>query len=337
MFPPQAVVLDLADGHRFFKKYEPPPLTPQRGFKYYPYGPMSEPNFYQILGVGRSASTNQIRSAYRELVKRHHPDLFSTPAEKAQATDKLRQINEAYAVLGNSKRRHDYDQSLVQKPRPRVRVRPSRRGPGAARPQPKPAARRGPRKIAIAWRSFSRKRAGYALVAVTAVILLIYAARSVPRLTTAWTLVEKVEISSASTVSSPMSMPPANAQERGKNWSAVAQFTSVSECTDALKKSVREDERAGGKAVFDERNGMMAITVQVKKDPARPESSANPNAESERAAAGDVAPGEGSSQARAAASESPVSRVRNLECRATQRMETEPWFQQTLRGWGLLR
>jgi DnaJ domain len=299
---------------------------------------MSEANFYQILGVGRSASANQIRSAYRDLVKRHHPDLFSTPGEKAQATDKLRQINEAYAVLGNSKRRHDYDQSFVQKPRPRPRVRPSRRGPGAARPQPKPAARRRARKIPIEWRSFSRKRAGYALIAVTAVILLIYAVRSVPRLTTAWTLVEKVEISSAaSAVSSPMSTPPASAQERGKGWSAVAQFTSVSECAEALKRSVRDDERAGGKAVFDERNGMMAITVQVKKDPARPENSASPNAESERAAAGDAAPGEGSSQERARASESTVSRVRNLECRATQRMETEPWFQQTLRGWGLLQ
>ena len=337
MFPPQAVVLDLADGHRFFNKYEPP-LTPRRGFKYYPYGPMSEANFYQILGVGRSASANQIRSAYRELVKRHHPDLFSTPAEKAQATDKLRQINEAYAVLGNSKRRHDYDQSFVQKPRPRARVRPSRRGPGAARPQPKATARRKPRKIPIEWRSFSRKRAGYALIAVTAVMLFIYAGRSVPTLTTAWTLVEKVEISSAaSTVSSPMSMPPASAQERGKSWSAVAQFASVSECAEALKKKVREDEREGGKAVFDERNGMMAITVQVKKDPARPKNSSNPNAESERAAAGDAAPGEGSSKARATASESTVSRVRNLECRATQRMETEPWFQQTLRGWGLLQ
>ncbi len=333
MFPPQAVVLDLADGHRFFNKYEPP-LTPRRGFKYYPCGPMSEANFYQILGVGRSASANQIRSAYRELVKRHHPDLFSTPAEKAQATDKLRQINEAYAVLGNSKRRHDYDQSFVQKPRPRAHVRPSRRGPGAARPQPKATARRKPRKIPIEWRSFSRKRAGYALIAVTAVMLFIYAARSVPTLTTAWTLVEKVETSSAaSTVSSPMSMPPASAQERGKGWSAVAQFASVAECAEALKKKVREDEREGGKAVFDERNGMMAITVQVKKA----ENPSNPNAESERAAAADAAPGEGSSKESATASVSTVSRVRNLECRATQRMETEPWFQQTLRGWGFLQ
>ena len=333
MFPPQAVVLDLADGQRFFKKYEPP-LTPRRGFKYYPYGPMSEANFYQILGVGRSASANQIRSAYRELVKRHHPDLFSTPGEKAQATDKLRQINEAYAVLGNSKRRHDYDQSFVQKPRPRASVRPSRRGRGAARPQPKAAARRKLRKIPIEWRSFSRKRAGYALIAVTAIIMFIYATRSVPRLTTAWTLVEKVEISSAaSTVSSPMSMPPTSAQERGKNWSAVAQFTSVSGCAEALKKKVREDEREGGKAVFDERNAMMAITVQVKKA----ENTSNPNAESERAAAADAAPGEGSSKERTTASESTVSRVRNLECRATQRMETQPWFQQTLRGWGFLQ
>ncbi len=93
---------------------------------------MSEANFYQILGVGPSASAREIKSTYRELVKRYHPDLFPAAGAKAGATEKLRQINEAYAVLGNPKRRRDYDQRFIQKPE---RVLPQSRRPSAAAPR----------------------------------------------------------------------------------------------------------------------------------------------------------------------------------------------------------
>ena len=83
---------------------------------------MSDVNFYQVLGVGQSASADEIRSAYRDLVKRYHPDLFHAAGEKATATEKLRQINEAYAVLGNSERRQRYDQKFVQRPQPAPRA-----------------------------------------------------------------------------------------------------------------------------------------------------------------------------------------------------------------------
>ena len=73
---------------------------------------MAGPNFYKILGVSPSASSDEIKSAHRELVKTFHPDLFFTSAEKVRANRKLQQINEAYATLSNAGRRQQYDLRL---------------------------------------------------------------------------------------------------------------------------------------------------------------------------------------------------------------------------------
>src|SRR5215475_1894195 len=70
---------------------------------------MAGPDFYTILGVSRTASLDEIKSAHRELVKKFHPDLFPGAKQKAQANKKLQQINEAYAILSNPERRRQYD------------------------------------------------------------------------------------------------------------------------------------------------------------------------------------------------------------------------------------
>lgn len=67
---------------------------------------MDYKDYYKILGVDRKASEDDIRKAYRKLAKQHHPDY--NPNNK-QAEDRFKEINEAYEVLGDSKKRSTYD------------------------------------------------------------------------------------------------------------------------------------------------------------------------------------------------------------------------------------
>ena len=66
---------------------------------------MAEDNFYDILGVNRSATQDEIRKAYRRLAKEYHPD--RNPEKSAE--EKLKRINEAYDVLGDPEKRANYD------------------------------------------------------------------------------------------------------------------------------------------------------------------------------------------------------------------------------------
>lgn len=67
---------------------------------------MANKDYYSILGVDKNASDDEIKSAYRRLAKKYHPDLNKTE----EAAEKFKEINEAYEVLGDSKKRANYDQ-----------------------------------------------------------------------------------------------------------------------------------------------------------------------------------------------------------------------------------
>jgi curved DNA-binding protein len=62
-------------------------------------------DYYQILGVSRNASQAQIKHAYRKLVSKYHPDISREPDAEARFHD----IGEAWATLGNHKKRAEYD------------------------------------------------------------------------------------------------------------------------------------------------------------------------------------------------------------------------------------
>ncbi|MDC6389594.1 J domain-containing protein [Maribacter sp. PR1] len=64
-------------------------------------------DYYKILGLDKSATEKEIKSAYRKLARKHHPDLNPNNTE---AEEKFKQINEAHAVLSDSEKRKKYDQ-----------------------------------------------------------------------------------------------------------------------------------------------------------------------------------------------------------------------------------
>ncbi len=72
---------------------------------------------YEVLGTDRSASTAEIRRAYLELARRHHPDAVGGSDRDMQAhEDAMRAVNEAWRVLGDADRRARYDDQLAPAP-----------------------------------------------------------------------------------------------------------------------------------------------------------------------------------------------------------------------------
>ncbi|MBN2142608.1 molecular chaperone DnaJ [Candidatus Woesearchaeota archaeon] len=66
-----------------------------------------EKDYYKVLGVEKSASKEEIKSAYKRLAKKYHPDLNK---DDPNAADKFKELNEAASVLGDDQKRQQYDQ-----------------------------------------------------------------------------------------------------------------------------------------------------------------------------------------------------------------------------------
>jgi curved DNA-binding protein CbpA len=75
-------------------------------------------NHYEVLGVPATASTAAVREAYRERARRLHPDrlIDASPRERDQAAAEMAAVNEAWRVLGDTRRRRAYDEVLAGGP-----------------------------------------------------------------------------------------------------------------------------------------------------------------------------------------------------------------------------
>ncbi len=67
-------------------------------------------DLYQVLGVSKTASEAEIKSAYRKLARKYHPDLNK---DDKSAAEKFKEISNAYDIIGNAEKRKKYDNNEI--------------------------------------------------------------------------------------------------------------------------------------------------------------------------------------------------------------------------------
>ena len=67
---------------------------------------MNKRDYYEVLGIDKSASEKELKSAYRKLAKKYHPD--ANPGDK-QSEEKFKELSEAYDILKDPEKRKLYD------------------------------------------------------------------------------------------------------------------------------------------------------------------------------------------------------------------------------------
>lgn len=68
--------------------------------------PLTQTDYYKILGVSKNSSTKEIKKAYYQLAKKYHPD---TNKDDPNASKKFQEVSEAYEILSDDTKRKEYD------------------------------------------------------------------------------------------------------------------------------------------------------------------------------------------------------------------------------------